>query len=70
MSDKVVFTGEVANHAGGEDLMLEIGIREGQVFIRLYPPEDTSRTLALVTVPNNELCEIQAALEKALNDLP
>lgn len=39
MADKGIYEGEVANYTGGEPLTLEVGTRDGQVYIRLSKGE-------------------------------
>ena len=38
MADRVEYSNEVPNYSGGDALLLEVGSREGQVFVRLQKP--------------------------------
>jgi len=45
MADRHTYSEKVQNFTGGEGLMLEVGSRDGNVFVRLFPTDAPDRAL-------------------------
>jgi len=68
MSDRVTYSDDVPNYTGGELLHLEIGSRDGAVFIELSPaPGNGTKFKRILEASTAEV--VTDALQQAVRDL-
>jgi hypothetical protein len=66
MADKTTLSDAVDNYTGGEPLLLEVGSRDGQIFIRLKRGDEQSVACLLEPVGAQNLIEaLRAAFREA-----